>query len=449
MLLIMGIISIVFVVSSAKSFIVGLIFLGIILIFMIAVIFLANKESVLLLYILTIVNLDFVKIPIGAPFPISADILFSVLISILGIFIMLTDRVRLNSTLVQKTYFVFLVITFSSVLFSTDFLISFKRWGRYFTYYVLMILIFNEVKNEVQLKRFLNFMLASAIVPCILGLYGIMKPASMWGGFDLGAWMGSSMYMNRIKSTLSNSNTFGLYLAIIISLTVIFFLDRYTSVKKKKLLFLLLLLIFPSLVHTYSIGVWVATIVAVGLILLLLGKWKWIFGMAPFLGFLSIWFIPSIFERLRSFIDTPMQTSLGWRIGLYKFSFPKFLAKPILGSGQGTFPEYVSYGRGFTQHQTWMGKMVETGLIGTIAFIVLLSVVFYTLWRQVHSSSLDDSLRNLKIGVFSIFCGLLVISSVTDPFDLPSAIIYFWTLVALVESTKRVDFGTSVRARGF
>jgi len=191
-LLFMGIISIVFVVL-----------LGIILIFMISIIFLVNKECVLLLYILTIVNLDFIKLPISAPFPISADILFSALISILGIFIMLTERIKLNSTLVQKTYFIFLVITFFSVLFSTDFLISFKRWWRYFTYYILMILIFNEVRNEIQLKRFLNFILASSIIPCVLGLYGIMRPASMWGGYNLGPLVGSSMYMNRIKSTLS------------------------------------------------------------------------------------------------------------------------------------------------------------------------------------------------------------------------------------------------------
>lgn len=399
-------------------------------------------EGSLLLYILTIVNLDFIKLPISVPFPISADILFSVLISILGIFIILKERMKLNSTLVQKTYFMFLIITFFSVLFSVDFLVSFVRWCRYFTYYILMILIFNEVKNEIQLKRFLNFILASSIIPCVLGLYGIMRPASMWGGYDLGLLVGSSIYMNRIASTLSHPNTFALYLAIITSLAITFLFDRYTNLKKKKLLFPLLLLIFPSLVHTYARGYWVAIIVSIGLILFFLRKWKWIFGVVPFLAFLSIWFIPPLFIRLKSIIYDPMQGSLGWRIGLYKFSFHKFLAKPILGSGQGTFLEYVSYGHGFTSHQTWVGKMVETGLVGTISFIILLSVVFHMLWRQVHSSSLDDSLRNLKIGVFSIFCGLLVVSFVGDPFDLPSAIVYFWTLVALIESSRRVDFGT-------
>jgi len=204
------------------------------------------------------------------------------------------------------------------------------------------------------------------------------------------------------------------------------------------------LLIFPSLVHTYGISGWVATIVSVGLMLLFLGRWKWVLGVVPFLGFLLIWFIPSIFVRLYPFISNPMQTSLGWRIGLYKFSFCKFFARPILGSGQGTFLKCVSYGRGFTQHQTWMGKMIETGLIGTITFVILLSIVFRVLWCQIRASSLNDSLRNLKIGVFSIFCGLLVVSFVADPFDLPSVIVYFWTLVALIESTKRVGFDRNV-----
>jgi O-antigen ligase len=107
----------------------------------------------------------------------------------------------------------------------------------------------------------------------------------------------------------------------------------------------------------------------------------------------------------------------------------KFPQKPIFGSGQDTFIEYVAFDTGFAAHHTWINLLIETGLLGLTTFLILQ----ITVGRAMTRARRDPRTARdpLLLGVYAGWIGTLVGSFAGDPFNLPAISVYFWTLLAI------------------
>jgi O-antigen ligase len=78
------------------------------------------------------------------------------------------------------------------------------------------------------------------------------------------------------------------------------------------------------------------------------------------------------------------ETALPLRIDLLRFGMEKFVEKPIAGYGLGGFVKLSSeeFGRGFVAHNTFIGMLVDTGLIGGLSFIGLFAYAFYNILKS-------------------------------------------------------------------
>ena len=407
-----------------------LILLGGMLFIFMAAIFYRNRSIILAVYLLTIVNLDYFRL-LSEPFNITIDILFSMALIALAIPLFVTGRLSWKETPIQKGFLFFLGATLICVFLSVDLLVSVKRWFRHVNYFILICLILDTARTRNTVEKFTRIIIYSAVVPCLVGYYGQLARIPSLIGENLRFIYGIDMV--RIKSTLSHANTFGLYLGMIIITTIGVLLKsrKHPGISDRIMPLLLLLLTAPMLYFTYSRIGWILTGLATILLLFLQKKWR-LLTVFPWLFGLFIWRTSGFVTRWSDIIDTTQPDSLEWRWSLYAYSLRKFIDKPIFGSGPGTFLEFVKFGKGYSQHHLWIGSLVEVGVVGTLAMIVLLVVV----WAQLIQCARKKP-TGLNLLVLSIFSAFMIVSFAGDPFDVPSVVIYLWALISLALAEYR------------
>jgi O-antigen ligase len=395
------------------------------------VLFFLNRKIILIIFLLVIVNLDFIRL-LSTPFHVTLDILFTLTIILLAFPLILTGKIAWRRTAIQKAFLIYLAVTLICVFLSVDLLVSFKRWMRYASYYMLLSLVMDTVSDRATLGKFSKIMLYSAIAPCLIGFFGAVTQHPSLIGENLRFLYGIEMV--RIKSTLSHANTFGLFLSLIITMVVGFLLrrrERPDNISNFGLI-LLLFLMAPMLYFTYSRIGWIVTTFSFLLLLLFYKRWR-LLTIFPWLTGLFLWRVPGMITRWSDIIDPAQPDSLDFRQNLYAFSLNKFINKPIFGSGPGTFLEYVAYQKGYSQHHLWIGSLVEVGIIGTIALAILLLVVLAQLAKKARRR--PSPLKFIALAIYSV---LLLVSVASDPFSTPSVVIYLWALIGLVEAEDRI-----------
>jgi O-antigen ligase len=403
---------------------------GMVLAYM-GVIFFLNRKIILGLYLLVIVNLDFIRL-LSTPFHVTLDILFTLTIILLAFPLILTGKIAGRQSAIQKAFLLYLAVTLICVFLSVDLLVSIKRWMRYASYYMLLSLVMDIAKDRSSLDKFSKILLYSSIAPCLIGFYGAITHHPTLIGENLRFLYGIEMV--RIKSTLSHANTFGLFLSVVITLAIGILLRR----KRRPgnigdfSLILVLFLTVPMLYFTYSRIGWIVTTLSILLMLLFYKKWR-LLTIFPWLMGLFLWRIPGLITRWSDIIDPTQPDSLDFRQSLYGFSLRKFIYKPIFGSGPGTFLEYVAYEKGYSQHHLWIGSLVEVGVVGTIGLAILLLVVFVQLAKKARRRPTP-----MKFAALAIFSVLLLVTIASDPFSTPSVVIYLWALIGLVEAEDRL-----------
>jgi len=397
----------------------------------VGVLFFLKRKIILAIYLLAIVNLDFIRL-LSTPFHVTLDILFTLTIILLALPLILSGKIAWRKTTIQKAFLLYLAVTLICVFFSVDLLISIKRWMRYASYYMLLSLVMDIASDRPSLDKFSKIPMFSAIAPCLIGFYGAVTHHHSLIGENLRFLYGIEMV--RIKSTLSHANTFGLFLGLIITFLIGMLLRRRgrpVNISNVSLI-LMLFLTVPMLYFTYSRIGWIVTTLSVLLILVFYKKWR-LLTIFPWLMGLFLWRIPGLITRWSDIIDPTQPDSLDFRQSLYGFSLRKFIDKPILGSGPGTFLEYGAYQKGYSQHHLWIGSLVEVGVVGTLALAILLIVVLVQLAKITRRRP-----SPLKIVALAIFSLLLLVSVASDPFSTPSVVIYLWALIGLAEAEDRL-----------
>ncbi len=398
---------------------------------LIGVVFYANRKIILILYLLTIVNLDYFKL-LSEPFNLTIDILFSFTIMFLALPLFISGKLAWRSTPIQKAFLLYLAVTLVCVILSIEPLISFKRWLRYVNYFFLLCLIMDIARDRATIDNLTRVIIYASVIPCLTGYYGLFTRTSNLIGENLRFIYGIDMV--RIKSTLSHANTFGLFLSLIISATIGFMLRKKerTDLSSNFFMIVVMSLAIPMLYFTYSRIGWIVTTLALLLILFLHKKWR-LLTITPWIFLLILWRLPGLVTRWSDIIDTTQPDSLDWRWSLYVFSLNKFVNKPIFGSGPGTFLEYVSFGKGYSQHHLWIGSLVEVGVLGTLAYAILFAVVWVQLIKFARTK--PTALNFLALAIFS---AMMIVSITGDPFDVPSVVIYLWALISLAVAEYRL-----------
>jgi O-antigen ligase len=140
------------------------------------------------------------------------------------------------------------------------------------------------------------------------------------------------------------------------------------------------------------------------------------------------------------FAETPDKILSG-RLGHWQFLLD-FLAKSpwhlLLGVGYKTLPYSNFTGGTVVADNTYLGLLVETGIVGIAAFAILNVAILRTGWRALRSS--NTTARFLGEWIFCFWCGEIVQMFSGDLITYWRALpIYFWVLGAAARYTGEIS----------
>jgi O-antigen ligase len=400
---------------------------GIVLAAVVAPRMISRPALVLAGFLLIAVNLDHFRMG-GAG--VSADILLSAVL-VYGLVVRAglrrTERGWRTPAVswIEKAFAVYLGFTFLSVVLSVSPLESVKRFAREIEYLIIFAFVLHAALEAEDRNRIVKAIVWSSLVPCLLGFAGLaFDVPSLLGRM---APVGQERFVARISSTLSHPVTLALYLGVTITLSISLFLEG--KLFRRRHLAILLAIQTAALYLTYGRSGWIAVFAALVALLWLRGRKKLVLLGIPVAVAALLVFLPEFRERWTPALEATQENSMLWRVSLWLHALGVFTERPFFGSGPGTFLEHVAFSRGYASHQTWIGLLVETGVFGALAFLILLLTTLRSMWKafQDRLPGRDPVLE----AALASWIGFTVASLASEPFGLPSVVIYLWVLAAL------------------
>lgn len=303
-----------------------------------------------------------------------------------------------------------------------------KSW---FAFPLLYAFLWLQVGEEGDRKRILLAWLGALVLTAAASLAYLVLGKVTYDG-RLSAWYGSPNY-----------------LAIFLSpgVLIAFYLHRISGSFLPRFFFVLsaMFLLF-ALYQTHSYGVWGALAVAgifFGLSCKQEGKSRF---KATTLTFLAVAMVGGAFfffekdtDKWQDLVSFDERSSLASRMMIWRSAERMIEDSPLLGIGIGRFQEvYLEYQQYFPPYLEWavpqphslyLALWLQTGLIGLIGFIGMVTVWFREQWKRVRTASSDE--RFFRLLCIALLLLYLVYGLTDTPYfktDLASA---FWTVLVL------------------
>lgn len=349
-------------------------------------------------------------------------ILFTITIWIYENKFNLREEIRLSS---RKLFFILPSILLILLgLFVSSFLnenLS-KELGIIKSWFVLPIIfgfiIFNEIKNAVDLRKILDTIFFSSLSISVIGISYFI--------------LGNLTYDERLSAVYLSPN----HLAMIISPGLLIGFWNIVIAKKINLTKIILILpILSSLFLTRSYGAWIAIILSLTIILFFTHR-------KIILYFLLICFMFFIFEydsdKLNQIFNLDGNSSLSSRIAIWNSSVKILSDNWLWGIGPGNFQEkYLDYQKYFPPYPQWavpqphnvfLAFWLQAGFLGLIGFSYLIISWFIKTIKTLISSK-DFYQRNILLILVTIIFSVLIHGLIDTPYWKNDLALIFWSIV--------------------
>lgn len=322
----------------------------------------------------------------------------------------------------------------------------------YIAYYFILSSVYKDSKDWLLFSRV--FLFAGSIV-MLIGLWQrVVDPQAL---LNSGA--------ERVASTLGNSiyvSSFGIFL---LALGAILFFEERVGRYKMMAIFggvlgfggILLGGSRGSLIaFCVFVAVFFATLFALRKDVFLRKKIAVSFGILLVLGgvifaFRNTAFIKSI-PAVGRLADTSFHTSTP-RTMAWGVAYDAWKEYPLFGWGPNNFfyafnkfyrPAFLEHGWGETwfdnAHNIVMNTLAVQGAVGLASYLAVFIVAFFVVWRAYIK-------EKLQVTTIAVLCGFLVAHFVNNlfVFENPTSYLYFFFLLAFINSTETVKLSQNVK----
>lgn len=355
------------------------------------------------------------------------------------IFLIITGLVWFLKNLIQKRLgiaksplilpgLIFIAINLLSVVNSLNIERSFTVLS--FTIFTMLLgfLIPNLVNKEPDLKKVINFILVSAFLVSIFGIYQFVGdiiglPPAITGLREL--YTEKVLGFPRIQSTAYEPLYFANYLLIPLGLIVAFFLTPGKKISYT-LSIPLIILFATNLFLTISRGGYLGCLALLALLGVIYFKNlftpKKIIGLiliAIVVGYLGSRFLGAAgavnLEKFTEHVSNVFYgASFQERVETFDKAQEAFWEHPLVGIGVGSFGPYTAThpylkpaGGWKIVNNEFIEVLAETGILGLAAFIILLAGLFFRSIKALLVSK-DKYLKAIMAGCLAAFVGILV-----------------------------------------
>lgn len=263
---------------------------------------------------------------------------------------------------------------------------------------------------------------------------------------------------SKVIATMGNANGLGGYLATLFPF-LIYRLVFFPTRKQKAFALASIIAVFWALALTLSRGAWIALIG--GMLVLFFPKLnairaKYFTKMIQQFVFLFGAITLALLFAWGAYLINP-GSAIG-RLFVWKISLNMIADHPMLGLGYGRYgTEYLNYQARFfdspqnAKYFDWADNLkgakneylqiaAETGIIGVILFLALLSILFYASFRMLQHVQNNNKEKWSQFALISSVSIILFHSLVDNPFYDVSTTLIFWFVLGLI-SLKAKEAG--------
>ena len=290
---------------------------------------------------------------------------------------------------------------------------------KYLEYFIVFFMMVNHVRSTEQIKRFVFCLFLTCFIASIIGIFQIP------GGGRISA---------PFEGEIGEPNTFGGYL-LFIGVVAAGLLAKTDNSKTKQILAVLILCIIPSFLFTKSRSSYLALIPALMVLGFMADRRIIIIGILLLSFIVSPLFLPEAVKNRIMYTftqpeekgqikigDIRLDTSTSARLVSWKESLQDWPKHPLFGYG-------VS-GYHFVDAQ-FPRVLVETGILGFIAFCYLLFSIFKVTLNNLKKLK-TPFFQGLGIGFFAAFVGLIVHSLGANTFIIVRIMEPFWFFAGII-----------------
>lgn len=354
----------------------------------------------------------------------SVNIYAQDLIVLLIILFSLKDIVRFLKKINRFVilFFVFSIISISSLIFNTSNLFEFGssisylfRLGLYFSI-IIPLLNFNKSSTIILRK----IMILSGFLFVLFGYIQYFYYPNLRNLYYLG-W---DDHLYRLFSTFLDPNFAGIFIVLVILIYSVFFFEKFikSSSKQKIILLLGYVFIVPSLLLTYSRSSLISGIISIIIFLLLSGKKQFvIFSVLTFM--ILLFLLPKNLSGEGVNLFRTYSTKA--RLAQYNNAFEIFTDHPLNGVGFNSL-RFTSAKYGFlepsqmlTSHSaagipnSYLTLLATTGVIGFGIFIIFICKIVINTWKLKNKLYLSTLIAMISaILIDSLFENALLFAPV-------------------------------------
>lgn len=353
------------------------------------------------------------------------------------------------STYLNIPIMIYIAAVFLSVLFSSNFPLSWKNFWAKTMEYILLFLIIAEVgSRKKKLENIIIVLFVSALmigVDCVFQ-YFVGVDLLRFRHLESGRLTGSFQMPGDLAGFL------GPVFALVLSLS-------FLKLKKgaKSLLTVESILLFSLLIMIIARGAWFGLIGAVCFLGVLENKKIAYFAVAFLLigGITITYFVDiplGIVERLKS-IFICSHSSLDRRI-IWHAAIQMIKDKPLFGHGLSTFMgKFPAYGQDYYYlkegvipyaHNCYLQLAAETGITGLLSFLLLLWMFLTHTVRSLTKKIKNKFQHAVLSGVSAGIIATLIHSAVdTNLYSLQLSVL-FWIMLGLNAALQQDDLGKNI-----
>lgn len=386
--------------------------------------FLARTRTVLLLFLLLRSSLDiskdFFSIYISDTVQITGAIVLSFVLIIGGIIHLLAHRKSFVRPPLAGIFLIFLAIAMIHFLLVEDLRFSLMEFTRYFSAYLVYVLVWNLCRGRSDSSIFVKTILLSSLLPIGTGLYqGLLNRGEYITGFM------------RAYGTFSHPEPYAFYLILVLALALNMFF-HYPQKGRKLALLGLILAALACVLFTFTRTAWFGCLMVIFFAACFRQKKLiWVF--------VALLLVFSLLSPLRSrFYDLSTSfNSLAYRLSIWEGGLAQMSDILVLGRGLGSFVRLDVLGE--LAHNDYLRLLFELGLLGLLSHLIL-SVGLIIRLVALLRSKLDDYVRSLVVAAFSVAVFFLVAGTINNLVFRTVLQWYFWALMAVaLKSADRRD----------
>lgn len=363
------------------------------------------------------------------------------------------DRRVLNHPVSYAIYF-YLFWMFITSITSTMPLVSFKfmlaKLWFIVPFYIIGSQIFKDFKNQ---KRFVFLYASGLIIVIFISTFKL----ALVGVFD-------TTYSHLVVRPFFNDHTsYGavnaFFLLPLIAMVIIY--RRQLSPAYLTIL-IFAVIVFIGLVFSYSRAAWLSIIVSLGVFFLIHFRIRLVF-LIVLAGVLAAFFFTyrveimyrlekndqdsstNLAEHVESISNISSDASNLERINRWNSAFKMFIDKPVFGYGPGTYQfQYApfqlardqtiistNFGNWGNAHSEYIGPLAESGVLGTMSFLILAITIVITGIR-VYYRSRNMEHRVLAMGLLMGLVSYLVHGFLNNFLDTDKISAPFWGFTAML-----------------